>query len=426
MHKVKISSENVSPIGGLNFLYDAIFRSGIDKQLDQSIGSRSIFAKYSYSNIVLSLFGLSASQGTFLADIKTLKNKFSNQLFNTIPSADTVEYVCQELKTVTKKIITKDGIEHQINYNARLHEAMVQLSVKTGMLNGNEENVLDYDNVVLENEKQDSMYSYKKTRAYHPGIAFIGRIPVYLENHNGNTPAKYQQAESLSCCLSMLDKYKVGVARFRADSAAYQKDIFELMEKRCVNFYIRMMDFDDIRRECGQIKHWKQIELNYQTLEVCSIYYPCCKSNKLYRIVVTRHKRKDQQADLLSGDAYTYQGIVTNDEIAAEKEIIKFYNQRGDAEKSNSYLLNDFNLHHLPFMDLDTNTVYMYLMAMCAIIFEWTKTILVKNQVQGIELVSRTKAVCFNYVMVATHFVKHARQIICKVYSSYTYTPLRI
>nr|MBC7612366.1 hypothetical protein [Pseudopedobacter sp.] len=57
MDKVTLSNKNITPFGGLNFIYDALSRSGIDKFIDQKIGSRSVMAKYSYADVVLSLFG---------------------------------------------------------------------------------------------------------------------------------------------------------------------------------------------------------------------------------------------------------------------------------------------------------------------------------------------------------------------------------
>ena len=168
------------------------------------------------------------------------------------------------------------------------------------------------------------------------------------------------------------------------------------------------------------------IEINNEIKEVASLYYQPDMSDKEYRIAVTRHKRKDGQIDLLSGSAYTYQGIITNDDKTSEKGIIQFYNQRGDAENSNRYMLNDFNFHHLPFPDLSTNTVLMYLMAMCATLFEWIKSVLVKNKVKNISLTMRIKAVCFHYITIAATFIKHARQRILKIFSVEKYSVLRI
>ena len=85
----------------------------------------------------------------------------------------------------------------------------------------------------------------------------------------------------------------------------------------------------------------------------------------------------------------------------SDLEIITFYNKRGnDSENNNKNLLNDFNIHRLPFMDLDTNTVYIGLMAICSNIFEWIKQVLVKNKVKGIEIQHRTKRVFMQYIYV--------------------------
>ncbi len=50
---------------------------------------------------------------------------------------------------------------------------------------------------------------------------------------------------------------------------------------------------------------------------------------------------------------------MTNNLALINQEIIEFYNQRGDAENSNRFLLNDFNLHPLLFPDMCTNTIYL-------------------------------------------------------------------
>jgi len=79
------------------------------------MGARDPSAQYSYSDVVLSLFGNALSQGEYLSDLAQFKNKFCNQIFNWIPSLDTVEYVCQELKTKTIIENTSSGIVHEFN-----------------------------------------------------------------------------------------------------------------------------------------------------------------------------------------------------------------------------------------------------------------------------------------------------------------------
>jgi Transposase DDE domain group 1 len=429
MFKVTQSFKNITPFGGLNFIYDAINRKGLKQFIDKQLGSRHVLAHYSYSDILLSLFGNSLCQGEYISDIQILKSKFSAQVFGKIPSPDTVEYACQELKTNTINIVSEHDskITHQINYNNSLNKSLVALAIETQQLNKeNKTYILDFDNVVVATEKQDAKMSYKGVKGYHPNIAFVGRIPVHIENHNGNTPAKYDQAATLERCFENLEEQNISIAHFRADSASYQKEVIKLISQKASNFYVRIMDFSDIRQHCATIQNWETIEINHEQKEVGTTFYCPFGETNSYRIVVTRTLKKTAQIDFESNSAYDYYGIMTNNVALSNKEIIEFYNHRGDAENSNRFLLNDFNFHHLPFPDMCTNTVFMYLMAMCATLFEWTKVVLVKNKTEKISVNMRVKAVCFHYITVATQFVIHARQKIIQVFSTQEYCVLRI
>lgn len=78
MDKVTQSDKNTTPYGGLNFIYEAVSCAGLDKFLDAQIGCRSLIAKYSYSDVVLSLLGNSLVQGSFISDLQTLERCFDN------------------------------------------------------------------------------------------------------------------------------------------------------------------------------------------------------------------------------------------------------------------------------------------------------------------------------------------------------------
>src|ERR1035437_1323641 len=101
MDKINNSSQNVTPYGGLNFIYQGMNRAGLDKFLDEQIGYRSVSAKYSYADVLYSLLGNALTQGSFVSDLEIFKAKFSEQIFKNIPSPDTIEYACQELKTAS-------------------------------------------------------------------------------------------------------------------------------------------------------------------------------------------------------------------------------------------------------------------------------------------------------------------------------------
>jgi hypothetical protein len=426
MRKVKQSLKNITPFGGLNFIYNAINESKTAVFIDEKLGIRNFRSTYSYSDIVLSLLGNSLCNDEYISDLEYLKNKFKDQLFRKIPSPDTVEYVCQKLKKQTKEETTTNGVVHQFNYDNKKNQILIELSLKTGQLKKAEKYTLDFDNVVLENKKQDAKKSYKNTKAYHPNFAFIGRLPVHIENHNGNTPARYKQFETLQRCFKNLNQSEIKIEHFRADSASYQKEVVELVSENATNFYIRNISSQNFITRCGKITDWKTITINNEKKEVATMIYTPFQGNFSYRIVVTRSERKDKQIDLMSGTVYNYYGIMTNNLLFSNQEVIEFYNQRGDSENSNKFLISDFNLKRLPFMDLDTNTAFMYLMAMCSILFEWTKIILVKNKTPNINVKMRVKAICFRYITIASNFVNHAKEKILQVFSTQEYKILQI
>jgi hypothetical protein len=164
------------------------------------------------------------------------------------------------------------------------------------------------------------------------------------------------------------------------------------------------------------VKEWNKVLINNICKEVASIEYTPFGQDTVRRAVMERTPRENKQIDVLSETAYDYYGILTNDYDKNDQEVIEFYNGRGDAENSNRFMLNDFNLHHLPFSDMCTNTVFIYMMAMCATLFEWIKNVLVANKVKAITASMRVKAVCFHYITTAATYITHARKKILKVF----------
>lgn len=428
MDKIRHSSQTITPFGGLNFLNALLKQKNAHGFIDKTLGFRNYRAKYSYSDIVLSLLKNSLCNGEFVSDLKHLKENIAGTMKDSIPSHDTVEYAFQELKIPNKLVVTENNITHQINYNKNINNLLSSICVNLGLLKANvKDYVLDFDNVVLNNDKQDAKTSYKMTKAYHPCFANIGNNTVYFENRNGNTPAKYAQKQALENCFENLNANKISIKSFRGDAASYQKEVIAVLEKNVSHFYIRNVTSAGFRNICVEEKNWKKVEVNYENKEVASIKYSPFQGEKEYRVVVTRSRIKETEANLFPEHSYTYYGIITNDLEMGDLDVMKFYNKRGnDSENNNKNLLNDFNIHRLPFMDLDTNTVYIGLMAVCSNIFEWIKYILVKNKVQGIEFQHRTKRVFMQYICVCAKFVRHARQTVLVLFSSKKYHPLII
>ena len=78
MVKVEKSNQKINPFGGINFAINAIKQIGIPELIDNQLGKRAPQAKYSYSDLILNLWGVFFCGGDCAEDINAhLKLEFS-------------------------------------------------------------------------------------------------------------------------------------------------------------------------------------------------------------------------------------------------------------------------------------------------------------------------------------------------------------
>ena len=139
--------------------------------------------------------------------------------------------------------------------------------------------------------------------------------------------------------------------------------------------------------------------------------------------MVSRIKRRDKQADLFSGKAYTYRGILTNDGQWSNEKIVAFYNQRGKAERTFDYMNNDFGWAKLPCSFLAENTAFMILTAMYANLYRFVLSRFAEK-LDWIKSNFRMKKFIFRFITVAAKWIRSGRQQILKLYTDKDYSPI--
>lgn len=428
MSKIAYKSSNITPYGGLFFIEDLFCQNSVIKDLiTNHLGKRSVYAKYSYYDICKSLLYNNLTQGEFLTDLETLKTRLPKSLSKFVPSPDTVEYASQELKVKNIEIAITETTKHEINENTKFNELLPAMCVALDLIPQNTKGLtLDFDHVINENEKWDSKKTYKYTNGYNPCFANIGECTIYYENKNGNSPAKFRQKESFTNCFKNLKNNNISVSYVRADSASYQKEVINVIEENQATFYIRNVSSQGFRDVCIAHQSWKKTTYNNEEIEVASVQYTPFNGDKTYRVVVTRKQVVKDGEELFEEQKYQYYGIITNDNDKSEEEVIQFYNQRGHvSENYNKNLLNDFNIKHLPHMDLDTNTVYIGFMVVSGLLFEWIKKVAVENKVKGVEIIHRVKRFFYKYISVCAKIVEHARQQTIVIFNATGYEFLK-
>jgi len=429
--KITNSTEKITPFGGFNFVFKSFNDAGLPSLIDNHLGIRSKHFGFSYSDIFTNHLAIFLNGGDCTEDINEhLRGHLQLVKGMRVCSADTVLRGIKELTTETTLIENPiSGVTHGFNLNPKLNDLLVKCLKQTGQLKKHKSYDLDYDNQVQPTEKYDAQKTYKKTCGYQSGIASIANpgtgqaMAVYIEGRNGNSQAKYLQEETLERAFSNLEENGIKIDRFRADSASYQKKVVSVAERHSRAFYIRANRCARMDRMLCSLT-WEKVRLGIQEMEVADItdYRPFDGDNP-YRLVLSRIKRRDGQTDMFSGEAYTYRGILTNDKDSSAKEVVAFYNARGDSERLFDVMNNDFGWGKMPCSFLSENTAFMIMTAIYANFYNYLIGEYAKK-LPWLKADYRLKKFIFRFITVAAKWIKTGRKHILKLYTQKDYSPL--
>lgn len=420
--KVKYSSENIHSFGGINFADKVISNASVYGLIDQSLGSRGVFAQYSYSDLIRSYLLMTFCGGGCAEDItEHLRGELQQVKGFKVCSADTLLRMQKELSTDKEAIVSASGITHEWNINDKMNDLMVKLLVHARQLNPKEGNyVFDYDNQFIPTEKYDSRRSYKHADGYFPGIASINNYPVYIENRNGNSHVKFGQAKTLTRAYNGLKGQGIRVKHSRMDCGSFDRTVIPVVEANSEYFYIRAQRCDNLYATIRDITDWQTVIIGYKEYQVASIEYAPFGQEKTYRYVVSREKNTDGQGDLFTGDNFTYRAIMTNNREMTELEVIAFYNDRGNSERLFDEMNNDFLWKKMPFSFLNENTVFLIIMAICRNLFHFLKDFASKR-LDFVNPTFRLKKFIYRFMVVPAKWIKQGRQVVLKLFSAKKY-----
>lgn len=197
------------------------------------------------------------------------------------------------------------------------------------------------------------------------GIASINNYPVYIENRNGNSNVKYKQAETLKRAYGVLAGFGIKVKHSRMDCGSFDKTVIPVVEADSTYFYIWAQRCENLYDQIGEITRRETVTIGMKDYEAASIEYAPFGGEKTYRYVIARKKNSDGQGNLFTGDDFTYRAIMTNNGEMSDKDVVEFYNDRGESERLFDEMNNDFLWKKMPFSFLHENTVFLVMMAIC-------------------------------------------------------------
>jgi hypothetical protein len=152
--KITTSLESINSFGGLNFVSNEFKALDLSQIIDQQLGSRSPFAKYSYADVIKNMWMIAFAGGDCAEDIQEhLKAELQNTIDMNVSSPDTILRVQQELASDTKTIYSKAQVENQINTNENLNKLNLSILKKLNVFDEHKYYDLDFDNQFVATEK---------------------------------------------------------------------------------------------------------------------------------------------------------------------------------------------------------------------------------------------------------------------------------
>jgi hypothetical protein len=219
---------------------------------------------------------------------------------------------------------------------------------------------LDADATEIVGEKAEAHYTYKGNKGYMPMAGFIYELKLclYDEFREGNVAPAYGQKAFYRECKGRMPKGK-RIGYYRADSASYQAELINELEKDKVKWGITADMDQSVKGLIGEIPDhkWKEPEEGCG-YEIAETVHTMNRTNKAFRLVIKRELRK--QENLFEAGRYFHHAVATNweEEEKNAKEVLKWHNQRGEAENFNKELKIGFGMERMPCGQTEANAVF--------------------------------------------------------------------
>ena len=265
---------------------------------------------------------------------------------------------------------------------------------------------LDVDATIIESEKEEAKWTYKKEKGYQPLLGFIFELYLVIgdEFRDGNIPAGAGALEFLKYCESMMPQGK-RIRYYRSDSAAYQANVINHCFDKEMFFTITADQDRAVKESVRCIKEWKPFE---KGREIGETIHTMNGTKEAFRLVVQRWPKV--QAELFDPDPYNYHVITTNREERVE-EIVHLHNERGQVENFIKEIKEGFAMEWMPCGESYANAVFFRIGIIAYNLFIAMKLLALPPWYRNFTI----QTVRWRLYQVAGEVVRHANQVWLKL-----------
>ena len=227
---------------------------------------------------------------------------------------------------------------------------------------GHETDTLDADATLVVGEKRDAPWSDQGVRGYRPMLGFVWETPVCLvdEFREGHVSPGAGQLEFSRQCRARMPLGK-RLARYRADSASYQAALINELEADHVRWAITADQEVAVKTVIASLPPaaWQEPEpgCGYQVAEAV---HSMNQTKTAFRLSITREARRQDDLFEPATGPYAYHVVASHWSVEAKTahEVLRWHNQRGQAENFNKELKTGLGREQLPCGDAEANAVF--------------------------------------------------------------------
>jgi hypothetical protein len=352
--KIKTTKERLTAHGGLALM--AEFNHGLglreltDRYLPGPGSNRGFDASAIVDTVVLMLQG----GGRSLEDLRELKNEEGLMELigrDEIPEPDTVGDWLRRMGDPNRG---DRGLEGLDRLRGKINERILRRD-------GIKEYTLDADATEIIGEKGDALVTYNGNKGYMPMLGFLYENAVCLldEFREGNVAPAFGQKEFYLQCKQRMPRGK-RIGYYRGDSASYQAGFFNQLQEDGVKYGITVDQDKAVKLAIALIRRgdWKE-PVKGCGYELAETVHCMNETKKAFRLVVKRGLRR--QGELFENEGqYFYHVVATNwlEEEKNTEEVLKWHNQRGQAENFNKELKIGLGMERMPCGQTYANAVF--------------------------------------------------------------------
>jgi len=266
---------------------------------------------------------------------------------------------------------------------------------------------------VIEAEKKDAQWTYKKVKGYQPILGFLKENSLCLayEFRKGNVPASFGAVEFLERCERVLPEGKK-ITRIRSDSAFYQAEVLNWCEENGKKYTITADKDKGVREAIKTVRDWKKLftkEGEDTGREVGTAIHIMNKTLLPFRLIVQRWR--NPQMDLFRLEEWCYQVIATNMDELEPEEVAWFHNERGQSENLIKELKMGFGMEQMVSGNFLANALYFSIGVLAYNTTQAQKLLFMEE-----EWKTRTIATLrWKLVEIAGKVIRHGRRVILKI-----------